>query len=346
MEEDLLRYLQGLPTAVLINLYGYSAACLAVFRELPELSKQYVMRLLFLEQPLSQSVIDSWSHPSSNRSHNEAITRLKSLRVYEVSALPGGQQGVTLNENFRVNLRVLVCGGGTPWALVGHRGGEAKHTRDTAFLNDYADRQWEGVLNFMVGGKGETSTEVEVKHILEKSNLMASPQGGGRGLVITTRGFQFLLMERSSQVWFFIMNYLEVVTERGFDLLECLTFIFQLSFSTLGKDYSREGLTECQEKLVQHLRMFGLVYQRKRSSKRYYPTKLAINLVSGASLSHTVSSSPHKAAGFIVIETNFRVIAYTDSQLQIAILALFCQLQYRFPNMAVGTITRESIHQV
>jgi transcription initiation factor TFIIH subunit 4 len=91
--------------------------------------------------------------------------------------------------------------------------------------------------------------------------------------------------------------------------------------------------------------MFGLVYQRKRSSKRYYPTKLAINLVSGASLSHTVSSSPHKAAGFIVIETNFRVIAYTDSQLQIAILALFCQLQYRFPNMAVGTITRESIHQ-
>ena len=25
----------------------------------------------------------------------------------------------------------------------------------------------------MVGGKGETSTEVEVKHILEKSNLMA-----------------------------------------------------------------------------------------------------------------------------------------------------------------------------
>ena len=29
------------------------------------------------------------------------------------------------------------------------------------------------------------------------------------------------------------------------------------------QDYSREGLTECQEKLVQHLRMFGLVYQRK-----------------------------------------------------------------------------------
>lgn len=30
--KDLLAYLQDLPTAILINLYGYSAACLAVFR--------------------------------------------------------------------------------------------------------------------------------------------------------------------------------------------------------------------------------------------------------------------------------------------------------------------------
>ncbi|CAI8016686.1 General transcription factor IIH subunit 4, partial [Geodia barretti] len=87
---------------------------------------------------------------------------------------------------------------------------------------------------------------------------------GGSGLTITTRGFQFLLLERSTQVWFFIINYLQVVTaERGFNLLECLSYLFQLSFSTLGKDYSREGMTECQEGLLQHLRMFGLVYQRK-----------------------------------------------------------------------------------
>jgi transcription initiation factor TFIIH subunit 4 len=158
-------------------------------------------------------------------------------------------------------------------------------------------------------------------------------------------------MERSAQVWFFIINYLQVLTqERGLDLLECLTFIFQLSFSTLGKDYSREGMTQCQEELLQHLRMFGLVYQRKRSSRRYYPTKLAVNLVSGArhSLSSQTSTSLPSASparGFVVIETNFRVLAYTDSQLQIAILSLFCQLQYRFPNMVVGTVTRESIHQ-
>ncbi|GCC43162.1 hypothetical protein chiPu_0027137, partial [Chiloscyllium punctatum] len=34
---------------------------------------------------------------------------------------------------------------------------------------------------------------------------------------------------------------------------------------------------------LQHLREFGLVFQRKRKSRRFYPTRLAINLASGVS---------------------------------------------------------------
>ena len=49
--------------------------------------------------------------------------------------------------------------------------------------------------------------------------------------------------------------------------------------------------------------------------------------------------------GFILIETNYRVYAYTDSPLQIAILSLFVSMKARFPNMVVGMITRESIRQ-
>lgn len=52
---------------------------------------------------------------------------------------------------------------------------------------------------------------------------------------ITSGGFQFLLMDTSSQVWFFILKYLETITERGLSLEGCLTFLFKLSFSTLGK---------------------------------------------------------------------------------------------------------------
>lgn len=81
------------------------------------------------------------------------------------------------------------------------------------------------------------------------------------------------------------------------DLVEILSFLFQLSFSTLGRvsvlqsnmtrefllplffvvvdqhvvacgpqDYSVEGMSESLLTFLQHLREFGLVFQRKVSS--------------------------------------------------------------------------------
>ena len=47
--------------------------------------------------------------------------------------------------------------------------------------------------------------------------------------------------------------------------------------------------------------------------------------------------------GYIIVETNYKVYAYTSSELQIALLSLFVHLQYRLPNLAVGLVTRESV---
>lgn len=46
-----------------------------------------------------------------------------------------------------------------------------------------------------------------------------------------------------------------------------------------------------------------------------------------------------------MVETNYRVYAYTDSNLQVALLALFTELLYRFPNLVVGVLTRDSVRQ-
>ena len=48
---------------------------------------------------------------------------------------------------------------------------------------------------------------------------------------------QFLLMETSSQVWYFILQYLDTVATRNLSLVECLNFLFQLSFAKFGKVY-------------------------------------------------------------------------------------------------------------
>ncbi|KAA1130906.1 RNA polymerase II transcription factor B 52 kDa subunit [Puccinia graminis f. sp. tritici] len=75
---------------------------------------------------------------------------------------------------------------------------------------------------------------------------------------------------------------------------------------------------------------------------RFYPTRLATTLTSTAPplVSAERAQEEH---GFLVLETNYRIYAYTSNPLQIAVLNLFLSLRYRFPNLVVGAVTRESI---
>lgn len=52
-------YLINLET--LERLYNYPTICLAVYRELPEIARQFVIRILFVEQPVPQAVVSSWA---------------------------------------------------------------------------------------------------------------------------------------------------------------------------------------------------------------------------------------------------------------------------------------------
>ncbi|XP_027489505.1 general transcription factor IIH subunit 4-like [Corapipo altera] len=77
----------------------------------------------------------------------------------------------------------------------------------------------------------------------------------------------------------------------------------------------------------------------QRKSRRFYPTRLAIALASGTS--GTVPEPD--GHGFVLVETNYRIYAYTDSELQVALIALFSELLYRFPNLVVAQVTRDSV---
>ncbi|XP_048346534.1 general transcription factor IIH subunit 4-like [Sphaerodactylus townsendi] len=189
-------------------------------------------------------------------------------------------------------------------------------------------------------GSPSAAVSQDLAQLLIEAGLMKSSEPG-EPPCITSSGFQFLLLDTSSQLWYFMLQYLQSAETRGMDLVEILSFLFQLSFSTLGKDYSVEGMSESLLNFLQHLREFGLVFQRKRKSRRYYPTRLAINLSSGIS---GVTVDTHNQ-GYIVVETNYRIYAYTDSELQIALIALFSEMLYRFPNLVVAQVTRESVQQ-
>ncbi|GLV43554.1 marionette [Carabus blaptoides fortunei] len=269
---------------------------------------------------------------------------LSELCVWQEAAIPGGLLGWILSSTFKRNLKVALLGGGKPWSMSNQLETDNK-ARDVSFLDSYSLERWECVLHYMVGSQQQEGISADAVRILLHAGLMKRDEDDGSP-VITRQGFQFLLLDTQAQVWHFILQYLDTVEQRGLDLVECLTFLFQLSFSTLGKDYSTEGMSNGLLIFLQHLREFGLVYQRKRKAGRFYPTRLALNIAStnqtGGPAQVTEGDAPK---GYIVVETNYRVYAYTDSNLQVALLGLFTELLYRFPNLVVGILTRDSIRQ-
>jgi transcription initiation factor TFIIH subunit 4 len=139
------------------------------------------------------------------------------------------------------------------------------------------------------------------------------------------------------------------------DPVEVLSFLFMLGSLELGQDYSTASLTATQSQMLDDLSDFGIVYRHSNDTSRFYPTRLATTLTSdaGALLASPVTSTTSltvnpvqsgPAKGYIILETNHRLYAYTNSLLQINILALFTKMTSRFPNLVSGRITKSSIN--
>lgn len=211
-----------------------------------------------------------------------------------------------------------------------------------SMLEAYPLERWEQILHFMVGLRDSDFMGVssDTRSALVHSKLIVLEPNEPMPC-ITSDGFQFLLMDTKSQIWLFVLKLLELIDSRSQNLAECLTFLLQLNFTTHGRDYSTAGHSDIVANFMQTLREIGLIYQRSRKDGRFYPTRLVIDLASGL---REVKTDVHRK-GFIIVESNYRLYAYTDNRLQIALIALFCEVHYRFPNIVIGLITRDSIRQ-
>lgn len=83
-------YLKTLSQDVLDNLYNHPATCLAVFRELPPLAKQLIVRLIYIEQAIPQAVVSSWVNHHYQKLSKAAQDTLSSLRVWKETSMHGG----------------------------------------------------------------------------------------------------------------------------------------------------------------------------------------------------------------------------------------------------------------
>ena len=99
--KNLHDYLKTLPNEVLDQLYNTPATCLAVFRELPALAKQFVMRLLHVHQAVPKTVVSSWVVHAFAKESARSQEVLTSLRLWYGATLPGGLEAWLLNGTFR-----------------------------------------------------------------------------------------------------------------------------------------------------------------------------------------------------------------------------------------------------
>ncbi|CAI2180774.1 17644_t:CDS:10 [Funneliformis geosporum] len=348
--------LEALPKYTLDQLYKEPATCLAIFRLLPPLARQFVMSLLFtqpINNPvnLTKSDLRLWvkNEEAALAKFDEALEKLSKLSIMTID-----QSGyIQMNCEFRERFRDCLTGGGDHQSFGVPCKKPASDRPDIAFLDRHAMKQWEEILHFMVGTESMSQPSAAVLKVVTRAKLMKE---GKDRLMITNKGFQFLLQDVNTQVWAFLIQYLDIADELlQMNVVEVLNFFFMLGSLELGMDYSVKGLTDTQKQLLDDLANFGLAYRRKKGSSRYYPTRLATTLTSGNSavVSSAVTSSASTTTGedgateqgFIIVETNYKLYAYTESKLQISVLRLFCELQTRFANMVYALITRDSVRK-
>ena len=169
------------------------------FRELHPLSKQFVMRLLFVHQAIPQAVVASWVTQNHAKDSARAKESLMGLRLWTSTSMPGGLEAWSLNSTFRANLRMALSGGGQPWTMSAYLEPDPR-ARDVAFLDQYATERWETVLHYMVASSQQGGISADAVMTLLQAGLMSPDTTQDNAPVITRSGFQFLLMERSSQV--------------------------------------------------------------------------------------------------------------------------------------------------
>lgn len=234
----------------------------------------------------------------------------------------------------------------------------ADHDRPSLdVLETYAKECWDRMLHWMVGASrtlGPPPKEVMQRLIamgLMEPNAESADAAAPAAAAytsnksrITPSGFAFVFQAESAQVWDIVLSYMEQSDESKRD--EVLQFLFRLSFLKLGMGYPTAGLTDTQRKLLIELNAFGLCYMKNKNATMYYPTRLALNLSStaGASSSAAAAAAARPAdEGYILLETTFRLYAFTTSPFHTALLGLFVRLDIALPNLLIGTITKESI---
>jgi len=295
-----------------------------------------------------------------------------------------------MNPCFRVNFLATLTSSAKPWTLntmniripvKTEKGsgmdvdGEFGETNELQLSEEWLDNHfrihWEKMLYYLINNNLATPNNKvmlkdEVPDIVDSflvhtGLLWKDDEYTGKGpntrRLITREGYEFMLLDRYSQLWSFMQSLLL----RSDNQEEILSLIFMLSYCECnGQGYSLDSITASQRQLLYEISFLGIIYLPSVHSPLFYPTRMAVDmiiysdkqamLVSNANSAAVLGSKSQELAASmlkqtakmtIIVETNNQVVAYVSNDLHFHMLQLFVDVDSRLPGMAIGKLTRE-----
>lgn len=231
-----------------------------------------------------------------------------------------------------------------------------KKVPDRATLSAYAKSKWEDLLLTLTGASdafskpgSKVSGRLDAQALFRAAGLTTSDASGDkkarkRNAGVTAEGFRFLLTTAQEQVWVLLTQYIRDES-RTASATSAISFLLRLTFQRPGRAYAMTGvLSDTEQDVVRDLTHLGLLYTFDVKKRWYYvPTLLSSGLSGGFASDDGDNRAMVSAEGHVIVETNYRVYAYTSSLVEMEILRLFTRADYRLPNLYVGMLTRESV---
>ncbi len=137
---------------------------------------------------------------------------LSRLHILSAVVDPGKPRAYGLTKPFVASLRLALTGGGDHKSFGVPCSIQGEEFISVQELDEFARKQWEGVLGYMVGSTGISLSDQGVKlsqgvrTLLQIGGLV---EAKGRHVAITKDGFAFILQEVNAQVWTILVLYLE-----------------------------------------------------------------------------------------------------------------------------------------
>jgi transcription initiation factor TFIIH subunit 4 len=346
-----LAYLSAFNSGELQQLYHHRAVTRAVFRSLGALAQQYAMRILFasdaatapeladdaddVQRGVPLSSVERWVADNATAEHERALRRLLELGVAQLreSRRAPGTSLLVLTDVFARALSADVC---EPAVVPPPPMAPVRLAKLVATLNEHAQSRWEALVGLLVGVPGAPPNDDVVQLMLTSGLLRLTSNDS---LKISNQGFQFLLQAKPAQLWTLLMAHLELLASDT-DRRHLLSLIFRVASLPVGSKVTRSSIadehTDVGVQAIAILDGLGIV-QWDAAADALLVGPLAASLIGAA------DGAPE--AGYIVLETNYRLYAYTSSLIDIAVICLFTQPLTRLPNLVVGMVTRDSIRQ-